>query len=97
MKGIFTKNKNVNVTAFMNWRVEGHSPILNMLNIADGFMSSGIILAQNCISDNTWKKADIIIFPILTNVNHGIELYLKGLIAVLNELLDNGQKTDGGA
>lgn len=96
MKEVFSRNENIHVTAFMNWRIEDHTPILNMINIGDGFLQSAIILAEDAILDNTWKKADIVIFPILTNANHGIELYLKGLITILNQLLKNELKTEGG-
>lgn len=96
MKKIFTKNKNVNVTAYMNWRIDRDCHILNTLNIADGYMSSGIILAKDSVNDNIHKKADIVIFPILANVNHGIELYLKATIATLNKLLKNNYNIDGG-
>lgn len=33
---------------------------------------------KECIKDSYSKKADIWIFPILFNIIHGIEIYLKG-------------------
>jgi hypothetical protein len=95
MKGIFTKNKNVKITAFLNWRIENSEPILNMQSMADGFLTSALELANDSITDNLYKKADIIIFPILTNANHGIELYLKSLIWTLNILMDTDKKIEG--
>lgn len=38
------------------------------------------------MQDNDDKKSDILIFPILANANHGVELYLKGFILALNQL-----------
>lgn len=66
-----------------------------MIIIAEGFMASAILLAETAIKDNMDKKADIIIFPILFNTNHAIELYLKAIIWELNILLDNDNKIEG--
>lgn len=80
--------------AFLNWRMD-HSDIKNILNLADGFLLSAILLAKKCLANNHDKKADIVIFPILANANHGIELYLKGMIWTLNKLLGNNSKIEG--
>lgn len=63
--------------------------------MADGFLISSIELAKRCWMDNDDKKADILIFPILTNANHGIELYLKGIMWTLNKLLQLETKIEG--
>jgi hypothetical protein len=70
--------------------------IQNLLSMGNGFMLSAIYLAQRCLIDNHDKKADIVIFPILANANHGIELYLKGLTWILNKLLGTDSKIEGG-
>ncbi|MCM3366224.1 MULTISPECIES: hypothetical protein [Bacillus] len=51
-------------------------------------MNSAITLAQTSLKDNHDKKADMLIFPILFNLNHGIEVYLKAMCWSLNQLLN---------
>lgn len=87
MKKIFSYNKDINKTAYMNWRTNIHEPIHNMNVIADGYFKNAILLAKHCIEDNVDKKADILIFPMLFSVNHGIELYEKSICWSLNILL----------
>ena len=65
--------------------------------MGDAFFDTAYNLIQQCLEDNTDKKADSWIFPILFNIVHGIEVYLKAINVVLSELL--GRKrgiTDGG-
>ena len=88
-------NSDFNKTAFLNWRTNSHSNIHNMIVLAEGFMSSSIELCEICLRDNKDKKADMLIFPILFNANHGIELYLKSLIWTLNLLLFQNHKIEG--
>jgi hypothetical protein len=95
MQPIFSRNIDIDKIAFLNWRISSGSDILNMLNLADGFLLSAIELAKQCLDNNEDKKADILIFPILTNANHGIELYLKCLNWTLNELIGNDKKLEG--
>lgn len=87
MKDIFSYNIDINKTAFMNWRTEHHQPIQNMNVIADGYFESAILLAKDCLKDNSDRKADVLIFPILFSVNHAIELYEKSICWSLNILL----------
>ena len=79
----------------MNRRSDSVTDILNFLILADGFMQSSIELAKFCLIDNSNYKRDILIFPILTNANHGIELYLKGLNWTINTKLQNGKQYEG--
>ncbi|MEC1825984.1 hypothetical protein ABE321_15060 [Bacillus paralicheniformis] len=95
LKDIFSYNVDVNKTAYMNWRTEKHNHIHNMIVLADGFMESAIMLAEDVLNDNFNKKADIIIFPILFNTNHGIELYLKAITWSLNILMKSEYKIEG--
>lgn len=95
MKDIFSYNIDINKNAYMNWRTNKHDYISNMITIAKGFMMSSIILAEKALDDNKDKKADIIIFSILFNANHAIELYLKAITWTLNILLDNNKKIEG--
>lgn len=47
------------------------------------------MLAEQCLKDNSDKKADVLIFPMLFSVNHAIELYEKSIYWSLNILLEN--------
>lgn len=58
-------------------------------------ITNELIWLKKSIEDNDDKKADILIFPILFNANHAIELYLKALNWSLNIILDNGKKNEG--
>lgn len=95
MKPIFSRNIDIDKIAFLNWRIDRDEHIVNLLNIADGFLLSAIELAKHCLENNNDKRADILIFPIFTNANHGIELYLKALNWTLNKLEDNDKKIEG--
>lgn len=96
MKNIFSCNIDINKTAYMNWRTDKHDPIKNLLVLADGFMTSSLLLSKEALEDNYNKRADIIIFPILFNANHAIELYLKAIAWTLNALLKKQYKTEQG-
>jgi hypothetical protein len=95
MQPIFSRNINIDKIAFLNWRITEDADILNLLNLADGFLLSSIELARHCLLNNDDKRADILIFPILSNANHGIELYLKAILWTLNRLSNLEQKIEG--
>lgn len=95
MKKFFQGNENFKKSAFLNWRTSNKEDIGNLLVLAEGFLDSSIHLIKRCLSDNDDKKADILIFPILHNANHGIELYLKTLIWTLNRLIGAELKIEG--
>jgi hypothetical protein len=96
MKPVFSRNDDIEKIAFLNWRISYDDEIRNLLNMADGFMLSAIRLAKMCLINNGDKSADILIFPILTNANHGIELYLKGIMWALNKIMKSEMKIEGG-
>jgi len=95
LKSIFSPNDEINKTAYLNWRTSKQEDIRNMLALAEGFLSSAIELSKTCLRNNSDKKADMLIFPILTNANHGIELYLKALIWTINKLTNSEYKIEG--
>jgi hypothetical protein len=95
IKPIFSRNEDIDRIAFLNWRISYDAEILNLLNMADGFLLGAIRLAKQCLINNGDKTADILIFPILTNANHGIELYLKGIMWTLNKIMGSNSKFDG--
>lgn len=95
MKPIFSRNEDIDKMSFMNWRMQDDSTIRHFLNMGDGYLRSSLILAKQCLICNSDKKADILIFPILANANHGIELYLKAITLMLNQLLGVASKIEG--
>ncbi|WP_346891224.1 hypothetical protein [Clostridium sp. UBA3887] len=95
MKNIFSYNANINKNAYMNWRIDKHEYISNMIKIAEGYMKSSIILCEEMLGNNWRNDADIVIFPILFNANHAIELYLKSITWTLNILLKENRKIEG--
>lgn len=90
-KRVFQGNPDFNKSAFLNWRIEKNDRIGNLISIGQGFIKSSKYTLELCIEDNSEKVADELIFPILTNLNHGIELYLKALIWTLNFIKSNDQ------
>jgi hypothetical protein len=95
MKKIFKGNDDCCKSAFLNWRTSSRKDIGNLLVLAEGFLDSAIQLTKDCLEDNDDKKADALIFPILHNANHGIELYLKSMIWTLNRLIGTDLKIEG--
>lgn len=93
-KPVFSRNDEIDKMAFLGWRMD-FGEITNTVNLAEGYFQSAILQTENCLIDNDGKRADIIIFPILMCLNHGIELYLKANISILNDLLNNNLKVDG--
>lgn len=96
MHKVFDYNADINKTAYMNWRVQQHQPLHNMLVIADGYSQSVILQIDACLADNHDKKADVVIFPVLFSMNHAIEVYLKVINWSLNILLEKDDKYCGG-
>ena len=95
MKKIFQCNADYRKTAILNWRTSNREDIGNLLVLAEGFLHSAIQLINDCLNENEDKKADLLIFPIIHNANHGIELYLKAMIWTLNRLIGTDLKIEG--
>ena len=98
MDSIFQYNQNVEKTAYLNWRSNKYTNQRRQLVVmGDNFFSSAYNLLQQCINDNGDKKADSWIFPIMFNIVHGIEIYLKAINVVLNIVLnEQNQAIQGG-
>lgn len=75
----FNFSRNIETTAYLNWRFDLNRDLeKKFFDMAKGYFETSIALIEQCLADNRDKKADIWIFPILFNVVHGIEVYLKG-------------------
>lgn len=97
MKSFFTQNRNIDKTAYMNWRVSAKKDVASQFWIlADGYFETAILLIDTCLNDNSDKKADIYIFPILFNIVQGIELTLKAVIDYLYIILREEHKIISG-
>lgn len=95
-QNVFSDNANHNKNAYMNWRMDYAYPIHNFAVMAKGYMDAALSLANECLADNSYKKADGLIFPILFNADQPIELYLKAIMWELNKLENTGKSFDGG-
>lgn len=77
-------------SAYLNWRFDPSINLENQFyNIGKAYFQTALALIEICLNDNKNKKADIWIFPIMFNIVHGIEVYLKGFnsqIKILNKL-----------
>lgn len=98
MDSIFQYNQNVEKTAYLNWHSNKYTNQRRQLVVmGDNFFSSAYNLLQQCINDNGDKKADSWIFPIMFNIVHGIEIYLKAINVILNIVLnEQNQVIQGG-
>lgn len=93
----FAYNKDIDKTAYMNWRLSFDRSFASQFStLADGFFESSIKMIDICLEDNSDKKADSWIFPILFNIVHGIELYLKSINLDMNVILEQDVKIEGG-
>lgn len=86
----FIFDGDIDGTAYLNWRFDFNRDIeAQFFDMGKGYFETSIALLDSCIADNRGKKADIWIFPIMFNVVHGIEVYLKGfnsIYRILNKL-----------
>lgn len=79
--------------AYLSWRMHGSGSYRKFKNLGEGFFVSSIILLEQCLYENRDRKADVVVFPILFNIDHAIELYLKAIIrcATENNIRINGR------
>jgi hypothetical protein len=96
MKPIFSRNEDIDKIAFLNWRISKDNDITNLINIGDGYLTAAIRLSKLCLITNMDKSADVLIFPILNNANHGIEIYLKAIMWSLNVIMKLEDKSQRG-
>ena len=96
LKPVFSYNADIEKNAYLNWRTNHRDYLHNMGVLAEGYRDSALYLANAALEDNGDKKADAIIFPILFNANHSIELYLKEILWCQHILLKWNRKIEGG-
>ena len=71
--------------AFISWRMRDGNDSQKYVEQGEGYFVSSIILLEQCLLENRDRKGDGVIFPILFNIEQGIELYLKGFIYLIRE------------
>ena len=77
--------------SFISWRMRDGEDSHKYAEQGEGYFVSSIILLEQCLVENRDRKGDSVIFPILFNIEQGIELYLKGFIYLIRE---NGATVD---
>lgn len=95
---IFQYNPDINKTSYLNWRTRlARSPRRQFVVIGEAYFSTAYNLIQQCLIDNNDKKADSWIFPIMFNIVHANEVYLKAINAELSIILneDRGMSEGG--
>lgn len=86
---IFQYNSDIDKTAYLNWRTGfARTSRRQFVVIGEAFFSTAYNLIQQCLLDNSDKKADPWIFPIMFDIVHGIEVYLKAINAALSVVLN---------
>ena len=70
---------NIFSSAFLHCRFDFSRDIEGrFFSMAEGYFEASIELIERCLENRRGNRADIWIFPILFNIIHGIEIYLKG-------------------
>ncbi len=80
MPSFFEYNCDINKNAYLNWRSGFlYSQRNQFTEIGEAYFDTSYNLLLQCLDDNNDKKADLWIFPIMFNIVHGIEVYLKAI------------------
>ena len=84
----FDYNIDIEKNAYLNWRFSGFKDIESQFyELGKSYFETAIFLLERCLEDNSDKKSDAWIFPILFNTVHGIEVYLKGFNSQIQRLV----------
>lgn len=85
---IFNYNTSIKNTAYLNWRVNDfYSEWRQLITMGYAYLDASVNLLLLILKEgNKYNQADSLIFPILFDAIHGIELYLKGLISGLQQV-----------
>ena len=89
-------NSDINKNAYMNWRTSYRNQVDNLCVLADGYYEAAKLIADNVLEDNSSKRADALVYPMIFDLDQCIELYLKAIQWMLNTLLGNIDRFEGG-
>lgn len=87
MNAIFSYNQDVSRNAYLNWRIDVLDNAANFYVLASDYADGAITLMNTVLADNSDKKADGIIMPILYCIDQSIELYLKAIIRKIDMIV----------
>ena len=97
LDSVFDYGSTVDTTAYLNWRVQGKTNKEQFVLLGRAFLTSAYLQLNCCLEDNGDKSADLLIFPIMFDVVHGIEVYEKAICASFSYLLGKERKVvEGG-
>ena len=85
-KKLFSYNVDISKNAYLNWRTSKEDVAKDLEVLAEGFATAALLLINKALEDNSDKKADIIIFPILYSIDQSVEVYLKAIIRMIETL-----------
>lgn len=88
INSIFDQNPDINKNAYLNWAMQPYSDYQNSIAIAEGYAMAAIELTKDLLDDNSMHRADKIIFPVLFSINQSIELYLKTIYNMMEDIDD---------
>lgn len=71
--------------AYMSWRMCSREESDCYKEQGEAYIVSAIILLEQCLIDNRDRKGDAVIFPILFNIEQGIELFLKAYLILISK------------
>lgn len=84
---IFSYNADIKRNAYLNWRTDKIDHSSNLYIFASNYADAAIALINTILEDNRDKKADALIMPILYDIDQSIELYIKGIIRCIEEVI----------
>lgn len=80
MPSFFKYGKQIDTTAYLSWNFNFSYTRENDFDImSNAYYECTMELIDKCLKDNSDKKMDTWIFPILYNISHSIELKLKAI------------------
>lgn len=87
-ENIFRYNSSIKRTAYLNWRINDFYPEWRQLiTMGNSYLDASVNLLILILKEgNIHNQADSLIFPVLFDAIHGIEIYLKGLIQGLQRV-----------
>ena len=81
-----------NTSAILTWTMQCTTPSEEHYKMAQGYAQAAKIVIESLLQDNRNKRADKIVFPLLFLTEQAVELYLKSILIVIDEL--NGGNHD---
>ena len=88
MKSIFTYSTYY-TSANLSNLTNGFDDAQHFWLMSEAYFDSSEIIINECLKDNSDNKADRLVFPILFDIIHGIELSVKAIICNLNLIINN--------